>query len=69
MLSWSSSFGWSNSPADGHINVGSIMAYQAWLKETGNLDRILDPKEFLDTSYADAANRAWANDFYEPRWE
>ena len=49
---------WSNSPADGHINVDSIMAYQAWLKETGNLDRILDPKEFLDTSFADAANRA-----------
>ena len=49
---------WSNSPADGSINVNSIMAYQAWLKESKYLDQIVDPKNFLDTSFAEAANRA-----------
>jgi NitT/TauT family transport system substrate-binding protein len=52
---------WSHSPPDGQINVDSIMAYQTWLKESGALDRVLEPKEFLDTSFAEAANHALGN--------
>jgi NitT/TauT family transport system substrate-binding protein len=39
---------WASIPADGSINIDSIMGYQEWAVEQGLLDSILDPDEFWD---------------------
>lgn len=49
--------GWSHSPADGHIDVESLMSYQQWLKDQGLVDQVLDPSKFIDTRFTTAAAR------------
>jgi NitT/TauT family transport system substrate-binding protein len=48
---------WPTTASDGAVNVESIMAYQAWLQTQNALDRLVTPDEFLDTHYAEAANK------------
>ncbi|MBX3014601.1 MAG: ABC transporter substrate-binding protein [Caldilineaceae bacterium] len=49
---------WAAVSPDGTFNVDSIQAYQSWLQEQGLLDQLLDPAEFIDTQFIEAANQA-----------
>lgn len=48
---------WSYVPTDGSLNVPSLMAYQQWMYERGDIDRVMDEDEFIDTSFAEEAVR------------
>jgi len=53
---------WSFTPTDGSIHEDSLMAYQTWLREQGQLDRVLPAEQFLDTSFIEYARGALAKE-------
>jgi NitT/TauT family transport system substrate-binding protein len=48
---------WTYSPPDGSINGESLMDYQQWLKEQGQVDQILPVEDVVDTRFASEAVR------------
>lgn len=45
---------WADIPRDGAVNVDSIMAYQQWLQQAGQLDRLASADAFLATGLVEA---------------
>jgi NitT/TauT family transport system substrate-binding protein len=46
---------WSNSSLDGKLNVQSLLDYEQWLMKRGLLDKMIEPTEFYDPSFAESA--------------
>jgi NitT/TauT family transport system substrate-binding protein len=49
--------GWADTSPDGVIEPKSILEYEGWLVDQGSLERVVQPREFLDPSFAEAAVR------------
>ena len=48
---------WSSIRDDGSMNADSILDFQQWALEKGLLDKIVPAKQFLDSSFAEHANK------------
>ena len=48
---------WTASSPSGRFEVPVLQEYQQWLFEQGLTDRLLEPEEYLDSSFAEAANK------------
>ena len=49
---------WPPANADGDMNSPSILAFESWLLDHGQIDRTLPLQEILDTRFLDAAHKA-----------
>jgi ABC-type nitrate/sulfonate/bicarbonate transport system substrate-binding protein len=48
---------WAYAPTDGKMDPEPIRGFQVWLREQGLIDRVVEPQEYMDTRFVEAAVR------------